>query len=294
MGITASQSNGRKSKVNMIIDDIVNTVSALESQYMETRGESCDAIIAKYHSELMTNERIDLKKVAETLGINVHHRNNKDILCRKIIAHYENRLRLLQMLRHVVTYCHNRHNALTTGPICKSNHHEFDKDKCSQWQEFASVPDYVANNPEWIKAISNIERQSNAVLEDAYAYINLLQDYGFAVTVKQMDEIRYNLQYLYNGAQSVCDKSYKLALDIRYNSGAIAASVAADKKAVSLSNARTAAYGLANGLPYSQPKPPANSKPKGRGRNSRRKPKGGIKSRSSRRRSSSRGRRRRR
>jgi len=220
MGINISYSN------DMLIYEIKNTIRELIKNYsMWNNIDTCLKLEAIYRDKLTTLTTDQLFNVSLSMGYK-YNSLSKDKICKFIIDHYKNRIKLLQYINKNIDFCSNMINQAKNGPNCKNvNKYIDDFFKCTMiphalWiskEEYAELINNLKFNDKLkflIGWIDDLEKHYNDSLSKLLSIIKMIKkDIDSTISQSEFEIIKINTQTIVKNMKTLCEIYYLLAIN---------------------------------------------------------------------------------
>lgn len=201
--------------IDGLMADIQVTAESLTRRYKNSFSdpEYCREMAMLYASELEDVDQFRIDGIAYRLGMSVQGRE-KEKVCKKIAQNYVARLHLISAIENTLPDCYRRLNALSRGPICKSDPEVFNRDKCRDWNFNVSPPPNIPENSKWYEMVTKAFTTFNNHLYKMKSILEELKAYETGITDQRLGEmgeqVQQSIEILYEGCVSNYRKAVKL------------------------------------------------------------------------------------
>lgn len=212
--------NNNRIQVNLLQSIQEESKKLSEAYSYEFLDEGfCNRVALIYNDQLIKFRRQEIDDVQYTLGIVNENPETKDKVCKMIVAHYINRIRLITKMENNLEYGLDRINAITVGPRCQGNPEIFDMASCqqrgSQWLDTILLPDdRVTENKRWYQQVHNMQQEYIGYLKKLLTILRQLDNFDKYVTDERLKYLEQELDELIEMSNRKIYELYRLILSI--------------------------------------------------------------------------------
>lgn len=215
----------------------------------------CNRMALIYNDQLIKFRKQEIDNVQYTLGIVNDNPETKDKVCKMIVAHYINRIRLINKIETNLEYGLDRINAITVGPRCNGNPEIFDLDACQkrngQWIDTVLLPDErVVENKNWYQQVHNMQQEYTGYLKKFMSILRQLDNFDEYVNDERLKYLEQEIDDLIIVTNEKIFQLYRLILSIpTYTISQIQQKNARDRQQKMDYAAKSSALRVSKGLP---------------------------------------------